>query len=50
MNAVGSRSVRKVADALASTGIPCTVIGDGDKPARIDKAIHDAFLAVMNLK
>lgn len=50
VNAVGSRSVRKVADALASTGIPYTVIGDADKPARIDKAVHDAFLAVMNLK
>ncbi|HOD15013.1 MAG TPA: FAD-dependent oxidoreductase [Spirochaetota bacterium] len=49
VNAVGSRSVRRVADALKDTGIPYTVIGDSDKPARIDKAIHEAFMAVMNL-
>ncbi len=50
VNAVGSRPVRKVADTLAATGVPFTVIGDSDRPARIDKAIHDAFLAVMNLE
>ncbi|MBN2159597.1 MAG: FAD-dependent oxidoreductase [Spirochaetes bacterium] len=49
VNAVGSRSVRKVADALEKSGIPHTVIGDGKKIAQIDKAIHDGFLAVMNL-
>jgi 2,4-dienoyl-CoA reductase (NADPH2) len=49
VNAVGSRSVRKIADAIEKTGIPCTVIGDGKKVAQIDKAIHDGFLAVMNL-
>ncbi|HOT45593.1 MAG TPA: FAD-dependent oxidoreductase [Spirochaetota bacterium] len=50
VNAVGSRSVRTIADAIEKSGIPFTVIGDSVKPARIDKAIHDAFLAVMNLK
>jgi 2,4-dienoyl-CoA reductase (NADPH2) len=50
VNAVGSRSVRKVADAMKTTGIPYTVIGDSVKPAQIDKAIHDGFMAVMNLK
>lgn len=49
VNAIGSRPVRKVADALAATGIPYAILGDSDKPARIDKAIHDAFLAVMKL-
>ncbi len=49
VNAVGSRSVRRVADAMEKSGIPFTVIGDGIKPARIDKAIHDGFMAVMNL-
>ena len=50
VNAVGSRSVRKIADAMEKSGIPFTVIGDSIKPAQIDKAIHDGFMAVMNLK
>lgn len=49
VNAVGSRSVRRVADQIEKAGIPFTVIGDSVKPARIDSAIHDGFLAVMNL-
>ncbi|OHD63240.1 MAG: hypothetical protein A2176_11690 [Spirochaetes bacterium RBG_13_51_14] len=49
VNAVGSRSVRMIADDLEKTGIPHTVIGDSVKPAQIDRAIHDGFLAVMNL-
>ncbi len=49
VNAVGSRSVRKLADALDKSDIPHTVIGDSVKPGQIDKAIHGAFLAVMNL-
>ncbi len=49
VNAVGSRSVRRVADEMEKTGIPFTVIGDSVKPARIDSAVHDGFLAVMNL-
>jgi 2,4-dienoyl-CoA reductase (NADPH2) len=49
VNAVGSRSLRKVADAMQATGIPYTIIGDSNKPAQIDKAIHEGFLAVMNL-
>jgi len=50
VNAVGSRSVRHLAEAVAQTDIPHTVIGDSVKPARIDKAIHDGFLAIMNLQ
>jgi 2,4-dienoyl-CoA reductase (NADPH2) len=49
VNAVGSRSVRRVADAMITTGIPYTVIGDCNRPAQIDKAIHEGFMAVMNL-
>jgi 2,4-dienoyl-CoA reductase (NADPH2) len=49
VNAVGSRSVRNLADTIEQTGIPFTVIGDSVKPAQIDKAIHGAYLAVMNL-
>ncbi|MEN6347987.1 MAG: FAD-dependent oxidoreductase [Syntrophomonas sp.] len=46
--AVGSRPVRKLADALPETGIPFTVIGDSLEPGQITDAIHQAFLAVMN--
>jgi 2,4-dienoyl-CoA reductase (NADPH2) len=50
INAVGSRPLRKIADSMKDTGIPFTVIGDSVRPAQIDKAIHDAFLAVMSLE
>jgi 2,4-dienoyl-CoA reductase (NADPH2) len=50
VNAVGSRSHRNVADAMEATGIPYTIIGDSNKPAQIDKAIHEGFMAVMDLK
>lgn len=48
VNATGSRSVRKVADMLESTGIPFSVIGDSVRPGRIFDAIHEAYLAVMD--
>jgi hypothetical protein len=35
---------------MEKTGIPFTVIGDSVRPAQIDKAIHEAFLAVMELQ
>ncbi len=50
VNAVGSRPVRTIADAISQLGIPYTIIGDCDKPAQIDKAIHEGFMAVMNMK
>lgn len=50
VNAVGSRAVRTIADAISQLGIPYTIIGDCDKPAQIDKAIHEGFMAVMDLK
>lgn len=49
VNAVGSRPVRKVADAMEKSGIPYTVIGDAKKIGQIDKAVHDGFMAVMDL-
>ncbi len=49
VNAVGSRSVRKIADAVATTGVPHSIIGDSVRPAKINDAIHEAFLAVQNL-
>lgn len=49
VNAVGSRSVRKLAEEIDKTGISYTVIGDSIKPAQIDKAIQEGFMAVMNL-
>ena len=50
VNAVGSRSVRNVSDAMEKTGIPYTIVGDAKKIGQIDKAIHDGFLAVMNIR
>jgi len=49
VNAAGSRSVRKVADVLEGSGIPHAVIGDSVAPRQINNAIHEAFLAVMNM-
>jgi len=50
INAAGARSVRNTADKLESTGIPFTVIGDSVRPMNILQAVHEGFLAVMNLK
>jgi 2,4-dienoyl-CoA reductase (NADPH2) len=49
VNAAGSRSVRAIGDAIAETGIAYTIIGDGEKPRQINNAIHEVFLAAMNL-
>lgn len=46
--AIGSRPVRKVADSLAQTGIPFSIIGDSVRPGQITDAIHQGYLAVMN--
>ncbi len=48
VNAVGSKSVRIIADLLDQTGIPYSVIGDSVQPGQIMDAIHQAYLAVMN--
>jgi len=48
INAAGSKSVRKLADALYETGIPFSVIGDSLSPGQITDAIHQAYLAIMN--
>jgi len=50
INAAGSRSVRTVAGELEQTGIPYTIIGDSVRPARILEAVHEGFLAAMNIK
>jgi len=50
VNAAGARSVRKIADKLETTGIPFTVIGDSMRPMNILQAVHEGFLAAMNLK
>ena len=50
VNAAGSRSVRTIADAIEKTGIPHTIIGDCVKPRQINSAIHEGFLAIMELE
>jgi len=50
INAVGSKSVRNLADQVESLGIPFAVIGDSVRPAQINDAIHEAFLAVSQIK
>ncbi|MGI5887277.1 MAG: FAD-dependent oxidoreductase, partial [Syntrophomonadaceae bacterium] len=41
--ATGSKSVRTLADQLATTRIPFSVIGDSVRPAKIMDAIHEAY-------
>lgn len=49
VNAIGSRSVRKIADSIEELGIPYDIIGDSLRPAKISEAIHEAFLAVARI-
>jgi len=49
INATGAVSVRKLADRIKETGIPFTVIGDSNRPSSIMQAIHDGFMAVMDM-
>lgn len=49
VNAVGSRSVKKIASKLESLGIPYKVIGDSVRPAQINDAIHEGFLAALEI-
>ncbi|HON77738.1 MAG TPA: FAD-dependent oxidoreductase [Spirochaetota bacterium] len=48
--AAGSVSERTLADRIAVTGILFYVIGDGKRPAKLNDAIHEAFLAVMDIQ
>jgi len=50
INAAGAKSVRTGAEKLQETGIPFAVIGDSVRPMNILQAIHEGFLAVMNMK
>jgi 2,4-dienoyl-CoA reductase (NADPH2) len=50
INATGAVSVRKLADRLRETGIPYKIVGDSNKPATILQAIHEGFMAVMDIK
>ncbi|MBI5844194.1 MAG: FAD-dependent oxidoreductase [Deltaproteobacteria bacterium] len=47
--ASGSKSRKSLAEALSSTGVPMSVVGDGGKIGKIDDAIHGGFLAVTAL-
>ena len=49
VNAVGSKSVTKISESIEKTGIPFSLVGDCTGPAQINKAIHEAFLAVMSI-
>ncbi len=49
INGAGSKSVKKISSLLDGMGIPYAVIGDGVQPGRIDNAVHQAYLAVMNM-
>lgn len=50
VTAIGSKPVRKIADSLEVLGIPYKIIGDSAKIGQINNAIHDAYLAVMEIK
>ncbi len=49
VNAVGSKSVKKVASKLEGLGIPFRVVGDSVRPAQINDAIHEGFLAALEI-
>ncbi|GAB6093973.1 FAD-dependent oxidoreductase [Desulfatiferula olefinivorans] len=49
VTAAGSRSVKTLAEALKTEGIPFTAVGDGVRPGKLDDAIHGGFLAALNL-
>ena len=50
VNAVGSRPVRKISDAIKDSGIPHAIIGDCVKPRQINNAIHEGFLAAAEIE
>lgn len=46
--AVGYRSVNALADELKKAAIPCHLLGDAVKPAKVYDAVHAAFKAAYN--
>jgi 2,4-dienoyl-CoA reductase (NADPH2) len=49
VTAIGSKPLRKVADKLELLGIPYKIIGDSRKIGQINNAIHEGYLAVMEI-
>lgn len=50
VTAIGSKPVRKIADSLKNLGIPYKIIGDSAEIGRINNAIHEGYLAVMDIE
>ena len=49
VNAAGSASVKSIASKLEGMGIPFAVVGDSVRPAQINDAIHEGFLAALEI-
>ncbi|HDP79221.1 MAG TPA: FAD-dependent oxidoreductase [Spirochaetes bacterium] len=47
--ASGSRPVKALSSMMKETGIPFRAIGDCVRPARLNDAIHEGFLSIMEL-
>lgn len=47
--AVGSKAVRKLSEELAAAGIPHKTVGDCNTPRKIIDAIHEGYLAAVDL-
>ncbi|MEZ4568295.1 MAG: hypothetical protein R2860_15485 [Desulfobacterales bacterium] len=43
INAAGSRSVKNISEKIKTLNIPFAVIGDGEKPGKMDHAVHGDF-------
>ena len=49
INAAGSKSVKTISEKIQKLGIPYAIIGDGDKPGKMNHAIHGGFLAALEI-
>ena len=49
INAAGSRSVKNISEKIKTLNIPFAVIGDGEKPGKMDHAVHGGFLAALDI-
>ncbi len=49
INAAGSRSVSNIAEKIEKSNIPFAVVGDGNKPGKINDAVHGGFLAALDI-
>ena len=49
INAAGSKSVKTISGKIEKLGIPYAVIGDGDKPGKMNHAVHGGFLAALGI-